>query len=57
MINKISNKGTIQVCRGGSWFNGADSCGVDDVISVDPVDRGNGLGFRIVKTKEVKNDK
>ena len=40
-----------RVLRGGSWCYGAYGCGVDYVISNDPVSRYGGIGVRYGRTK------
>lgn len=58
MINKISNnKASDRVGRGGSWNFNAGYCEVVLVGSGYPGHCYADLGFRVVKTKEVKNER
>jgi formylglycine-generating enzyme required for sulfatase activity len=47
---KGPSSGSARVCRGGSWFNGAGSCRSELRNISAPDDRGNDLGFRLVRT-------
>jgi formylglycine-generating enzyme required for sulfatase activity len=55
-IDKIDNKGSFRVNRGGSYHYGAVYCEVGFMGNRYPDLSRLHLGFRITKTKEVKNE-
>ncbi len=45
-----ASSGSARVCRGGSWFNGADGCSVAHRDAFSPYDPSYSQGFRVVRT-------
>ena len=43
-----ASSGTLRILRGGSWRNDASGCRSANRDRIDPGNRGNGLGFRLV---------
>jgi formylglycine-generating enzyme required for sulfatase activity len=57
MINKLNNKGSGRISSGGSWYGHDGSCTVCSRNYDYPYSRDDGMGFRIVRIKElVKNE-
>jgi formylglycine-generating enzyme required for sulfatase activity len=44
--------GSNRVFRGGSWLNDATDCRSANRATLDPGNRGSGLGFRLVRTAQ-----